>query len=263
MRAAVRDPYEAMERARERWSEWYDRRVGCEQPSLSADWERLLHLHLDQPWPCTASLEFSAMFDQVTTSLSKTGLEIGRGAYGGWDDGDAALARAVWCAARHMKPQDVVETGVARGITSRFVLEALEINGAGRLWSVDIAPLLEPGLRRETGVAVPARLRHRWRYLEGSSRKRLPVLLDVLGNLDLFIHDSMHTTRNVAFELKTAWEVLRPGGVMIVDDVDKNSAFAGFARTHPDDLVLAGPADDERATIGIAFKTASVEPERR
>jgi hypothetical protein len=36
----------------------------------------------------------------------------------------------------------LVETGVAHGITSRFVLEALQRNGGGRLWSIDVPPLL-------------------------------------------------------------------------------------------------------------------------
>jgi hypothetical protein len=54
---------------------------------------------------------------------------------------------------RHLRPVSVVETGVAHGMTSRFILEALETVGAGKLWSIDLPPL-SPMTRQEVGVAV-------------------------------------------------------------------------------------------------------------
>jgi predicted O-methyltransferase YrrM len=110
-------------------------------------------------------------------------------------------------------------------------------------------------LQAETAIAVPDRLRRRWRYLEGSSRRRLPTLVSTLGRVDLFVHDSMHTTRNVAFELAQIWPALRPGGLVIVDDVERNSAFANFDRAH-NWRAVAGTADDDRAVIGVARKPA-------
>jgi hypothetical protein len=94
--------------------------------------------------------------------------------------------------------------------------------------------------------------------MEGSSRRRLPALVSTLGGVDLFIHDSMHTTRNVAFELRQVWPALRPGGLLVVDDVEKNSAFATFGYAQRDWCGVAGMADDSRAVIGVALKTASV-----
>jgi hypothetical protein len=35
-------------------------------------------------------------------------------------------------------------------------------------------------------------------------------LLSCLGRIDLFIHDSLHSERNVRFELDRAWAALRP-----------------------------------------------------
>jgi hypothetical protein len=46
-------------------------------------------------------------------------------------DAEVTLARAVWCAARHVRPEVVIETGVAHGVTSRIVLEALNKNDRG------------------------------------------------------------------------------------------------------------------------------------
>jgi cephalosporin hydroxylase len=152
-----------------------------------------------------------------------------------WNDGDAGFVRAIWCLIRHLRPAIVVETGVAHGMTSRFILEALETIGAGKLWSIDLPPL-NPITRQEVGVAVrqtgvPV---DRWTYIEGTSRRRLPALLSRLGRIDLFIHDSLHSNRNVMFELECAWRYLSAGGVIVVDDIDANPAFDTFTKAHPE-----------------------------
>jgi predicted O-methyltransferase YrrM len=252
--AVAHDPYEARERILERLDEWRGRRHPLAQPAIVDGWEEQLHGLLGQPWPCPAHEEFGGIYADAVASLVDRGMRVGRGAFGGWDDGDAALARTVWCATLHTRPENVVETGVARGITSRIVLEAFERNGFGRLWSIDIPPLIETDLQSETASAVPDSLRGRWRYLEGSSRKRLPALVGVLGSIDLFVHDSMHTTRNVGFELDQVWPALRAGGLVVVDDVERNSAFANFSHAHADAPTTAGMADDGRAVLAVAIK---------
>ena len=254
--AVAHDPYEARERVLERIDEWRGRRHPLAQPTIVDGWEEQVHRLLGEPWPCPAHAEFGGIYDDAVASVTDRGMRVGRGAFGGWDDGDAALARTVWCATLHTRPEHVVETGVARGITSRIVLEAFERNGFGHLWSIDIPPLIETDLAAETAIAVPDSLRRRWRYLEGSSRRRLPALVAVLGRVDLFVHDSMHTTRNVGFELAQIWPALRTGGLAIVDDVERNSAFANFGDAHTDTPTTAGMADDGRAVIGVALKRA-------
>lgn len=77
--------------------------------------------------------------------------------FGPYNDGDAGLVRAVWSLIRHLRAEWVVETGVAHGFTSRFILQALASNRAGRLWSIDLPPL-NPGLRQQVGIAVPKEL---------------------------------------------------------------------------------------------------------
>jgi hypothetical protein len=52
--------------------------------------------------------------------------------------------RAIWCLILHLDLKYAVETGVAHGITSRFVLEALARNGSGQLWSIALPPMESP-----------------------------------------------------------------------------------------------------------------------
>jgi hypothetical protein len=117
-------------------------------------------------------------------------------------------------------------------VRSRVVLDALERNGRGHLWSVDLPHPFEPGIRDLIGAAVPQGSRKRWDYVEGSSRRRLPGLLAELGEVDVFIHDSLHTARNMRFEMDSVWKVLSPGGVMIIDDVH-NQSFREFVNDSP------------------------------
>jgi hypothetical protein len=134
------------------------------------------------------------------------------------------------------------------------MLEAMTRNDHGHLWSIDLAPLMQRGLAQETGAAVRAGLRHRWTLLIGSSRHVLPRLLCGLPRVDLFVHDSMHTTRNLRFELDRVWPVLRPGGAALVDDVEKNRATAEFLSDHAAVRSVICSAEDGQALIGVLTK---------
>ncbi len=225
-----------------------------------------LHRLLGLEWPCSAKDELETLWPAVTASLREQGLVLGRGAYGGWDDADPALGRVLWCLTRHLRPKVVVETGVARGLTSRLILEALARNDAGRLWSVDLPPssTYAPGLADQTGIAVPTKLRERWTLLRGTSRDCLPGLIDGLVQLnlpvDLFVHDSLHTERNVRFELDCVWPALAAGGLVVVDDIEQNAAFRAFARAHPQASTLVCDADDGRAQFGCLLHARSAVP---
>jgi hypothetical protein len=59
----------------------------------------------------------------------------------------------------------------------------------------------------------------------------------------VFLHDSLHTVRNMLFEMETVWPRLHPGGIMIIDDVN-TSGFRDFARkVHPDQSGVFRSAD--------------------
>ncbi len=119
---------------------------------------------------------------------------------------------------------------MAHGVTSRFILEALERNGSGHLWTIDLPPI-EKALEEQVGLAVTHHHAKQWTYIKGSSRIRLPKLLSQIGQIDLFVHDRLHSERNVRFELDRAWAKLRPGGALVVDDVDANWGFHSFTQT--------------------------------
>jgi hypothetical protein len=261
LKAAVADPSEGLEKAMEKLAAQYEQ--ACHGGTLApppgtyhgeADWERRLHELCGAPWPCPLAGEFTRLWSQIVETMAQAGLRVGRQNYGEDDDGDPGLVRAAWCLARHLPATVVVETGVGHGVTSRGVLEALALNGNGHLWSIDLSPLTISARNQEIGVAVPESLAASWTYVSGSSRRRLPELLDQLGEIDLFIHDSRHTTRNVAFECERAFGALRPGGFLLVDDLDGNRGFMRFTARHKDADVVIAVADDQQRCFGLARK---------
>lgn len=140
---------------------------------------------------------------------------------------------------RWAKPEIVVETGIHRGVSSAFILAALESNNKGKLYSVDMPEAsfrsesgeahtsdLPPGAK--TGFAVPGRLRSRWRIVLGDSRDVLEGLLTELGTIDLFYHDSEHSHDLMLWEYRTAFKHLNDRGIIASDDINWNSAFDEF-----------------------------------
>jgi methyltransferase family protein len=63
----------------------------------------------------------------------------------------------------------------------------------------------------------------------GRTQDELPPLLDRLGSIDSFMHDSEHSFECMWFEFNEAWPHVRDGGVLLSDDVNSTEAFPRFA----------------------------------
>ena len=252
----VRDPFAAVERVRGRLDRRRDA-AALEATGLSVDdlypidveWQRGLHHALGCPWPCHCESAARSLYSEIMAGFAALGLPD---RYQGWCDGSAEFTLAAWTLAIHLRPENVVETGVARGVTSRIVLEALKLNGSGNLSSVDL-PAVDSTYRDQIAIAVPEPLRENWTLVSGTTRQRLPALLAELGEIDLFVHDSLHTGRNTRFEIEHAWNILRPGGALLVDDVYQSLVFHDFVATHSRWSVVAANPDGSYR-FGVALK---------
>jgi predicted O-methyltransferase YrrM len=168
-------------------------------------------------------------------------------------NGDALLGRLCYAVARSLRPSVVAETGVCYGVTSAYLLAALEANNEGHLYSIDLPPLGENG-DDYVGWLVPQELRHRWTLQRGTSGRLLGPLVAGLGSLDLFVHDSQHTYKNMKEEFATAWPALRGGGVLISDDVEGNQAFLQLMQSGEPALSLVIREKNKDALLGVAVK---------
>jgi len=166
---------------------------------------------------------------------------------GGHSLGAIGYAEGVYLYAvlRDVRPRVAVETGVANGFSTAFSLLALHANGEGHLHSIDLPREVgrdyEPGLFHEgegragippgsePGWLIPRELKERWTLILGRTQEELPPLLERLGTVDSFMHDSEHSFECMWFEFNAAWPALREGGILLSDDVNSTEAFPRFA----------------------------------
>lgn len=145
---------------------------------------------------------------------------------------------------RHVRPDQAVETGVCNGFSTAFILQAMANNRKGHLSSIDLPEVanhpesaigLWEGKKgavippdEPPGWVIPEHLKGRWTLVLGRSQEKLPGLLNQVGVIDLFMHDSEHSYECMTFEYTEAFRVLRPGGVLISDDVAATTAWSDF-----------------------------------
>lgn len=135
---------------------------------------------------------------------------------------------------RILRPKLIVETGVAAGSMTSFLLAALNKNQEGELHSYDLAPVA--GERTmdwtakgedEVGFLIPEPYKARWRLTFGDATYELPKAYSG-ESFDWFFHDSDHTYEHMTYEYAFALKHLAPGGLVISDDIQWNSAFYSF-----------------------------------
>ncbi len=153
---------------------------------------------------------------------------------------------------RIIKPKNVVETGVAYGLSSLYILKSLQDNNFGTLHSID--SIFRPWQTVEMiGRIIPDELRDKWNLLVGSSVEKLEEILNNLDQTDIFIHDSLHTYENMMFEFQNAFEKIKHNGIIISDDVLGNDAFYDFVTEKKVKNFIIKV--DEGVGLGIIFKS--------
>jgi len=150
--------------------------------------------------------------------------------------------KVMYILVRSLKPEVIVETGVFEGISTVLILRALEKNNKGKLISLDIPPKksiknstsimrfpqLPEGL--SSGWLVPERYKLRWELTIGDTRKILKEILEKEKEIDMFLHDSLHTHEHMLFEYKIAWPYIRKNGLLLSDDIYFSRAFSDFSQ---------------------------------
>ena len=155
---------------------------------------------------------------KANNKLKDVGLDLGGG-------GNYFL---LYFLVRKFKPNIVLETGVAMGWTSLFILEALKINNSGKLYSSDFPYFRLKNPEKYVGCLVEeADLRARWElYIQGDEFA-LPHITSLLGEdkINLFHYDSDKSYSGRQFALKTIRNNLSPECIIIFDDIQDNLHF--------------------------------------
>ena len=149
----------------------------------------------------------------------------------------------------------IVETGVANGFSSSYLLLALNKLKKGKLISID-GIFMPWHTKEKIGEAIPTELRNLHELIiENNSSSKLKKILRKVGKIDIFIHDSDHTYSQMMKEYCLAWPHIKEGGFLISDDVNENDAFLDFAnKFNHKPFIISGDKNSNNGLIGIIKK---------
>jgi len=186
----------------------------------------------------------AALFEHGRRRISELNIPFRKLGIAGESD-----VRLIYSAALASGARDVLETGVALGWSSLALLKATE-DVDGRVVSVDLPyPFLIGG--RWVGAVVPPALRGRWTLLKQADRWGIPKALRLSDGYDLIHYDSDKSPEGRRWAYPLLWKALRPGGLLISDDVGDNEAWADFCDQVDAPLIVVGR---RRALSGIVRK---------
>lgn len=111
----------------------------------------------------------------------------------------------------------IVETGLSRGLSTQIFLEAVELlNNSGiasMLFTIDIEDSPETRKRLHD-----LKLDNYWQFIMDDSIKASEKWISLYSPIDLLYLDSDHSKAHVTRELQVWGQLVRKGGIILVDD---------------------------------------------
>ena len=144
--------------------------------------------------------------------------------------------RFVYALARHYQPEYIVEVGTFAGGTAVGFANAINENGQGKLICVD-----QDSYSNGTFPQVVKRNLARVGFSEtklqlccGNSKEWLPKLTETLKEkVDIVLIDGDHTYEGALADLRNAVPLVKPGGFILVHDVDRRRRMDEATVEHP------------------------------
>jgi Methyltransferase domain len=155
-----------------------------------------------------------------------------------WMGGAGDLDLLYWLT-EHVQARRVIETGVAFGWSSLALLLSLRNRSGSRLVSVDM-PYPKINNDAWVGCVVPDELRRPWTLLRFADREGLPRALREVGVIDLCHYDSDKRYRSRLWAYPLLWNALRPGGLMLSDDIGDNVGYRDWCQANGHEPLIIG-----------------------
>lgn len=190
------------------------------------------------PTACLADLGFPPMLlafaDEQPARLAQAKAKHARigTKMGGAADLDLLYTLCVACDAKA-----VLETGVAFGWSSVAILSAITRLPDAHLTSIDL-PYPRQNTRSLVGMAVPKDLRRNWTLLRGADRENIPFAIWHRGPFDLVHYDSDKSYWGRRWAYPLLWGAIRPGGLLMSDDIADNMGFLDFCKDIGQDAAI-------------------------
>ena len=145
--------------------------------------------------------------------------------------GGPAGVRICYFLVRLLKPNVVLETGVAIGNSSRAILSGLQRNRKGNLYSSDLPYLSQNYAKKYIGIIVEQKLRYRWNLYIGQDAENLNFIKSKLKKIDFLHYDSDKSYHGRKAAIEMIEKNLSSNYVLVMDDIEDNAFFFDFVRT--------------------------------
>lgn len=145
----------------------------------------------------------------------------------GYSGGGGGNIFVLYYIVRYFKPSVVIESGVSAGNSSSTIIQALEKNNNGNLYSSDLATHLK---KKDIGILIPNYLKYRWKLFEKGDKANLPEILDQVKNIDIVYYDSEKSYQGKKIFMETIFKKFNPE-IIIIDDIDRDYWFRDFVKT--------------------------------
>ena len=142
--------------------------------------------------------------------------------------GGGGATPCIYFLTRLLKPEVIVETGVAAGYSSQAFLQALDENGAGELFSSDFPYFRVADPEKYIGCLVDDGLKGRWHLLIEGDESNIPKIAAQVKSIDLVHYDSDKSYAGREFAMKHLMPLLSERGVLLMDDLHDNTFFRDF-----------------------------------
>ena len=128
---------------------------------------------------------------------------------------------------RLINAKKVLETGVEAGASSQSILKALDLNGGGKLYSSDLAFILN---EKQVGKLVSDEFHNSWFLTHEGDKENIPKIFEKEKNFDLIYYDSDKSYDSK----KWFYEKIKKNSlpkILVFDDVDRDSFFSEFVKS--------------------------------
>jgi predicted O-methyltransferase YrrM len=164
----------------------------------------------------------------------------------------------LFCLVRVMEPQAVAEIGTAFCGTSEIIARALWENGTGILHTTDpfgaerAPPIIRKWLQPLQDVT---------RFYPLSSMDFFVMLYDTKAVLDIAFIDGNHDFEFAYFDVLMAARLLRPGGILVIDNTNQTGPYyaaAQFLNDNPDWVELGDAMTRQRSSQPFSVPRSSL-----
>ena len=147
-----------------------------------------------------------------------------------YDLGGGGIYPILYFITRKLKPQIIVETGVAAGYSSQTFLSAIRVNGIGKLYSSDFPYFRIPEPEKYIGIMVDDNLKANWKLFLDGDKTNLPKITNEVDSISLFHYDSDKSYSGRTFAVDTIKSKLAPDSILMFDDIDDNTHFYDYVK---------------------------------